>query len=56
MWGGHSCPPTLTYWFLVRSLGEIVKSNIKNKGNRKDKGKCGGQECPPHTFVIRLLF
>ena len=38
MWGGHSCPPTLI-WIWILDRENIINTNTKS----------GGQECPPHT-------
>jgi len=46
VWGGHSCPPLLSWTFsiarLIYSKAKIPKFRINFKG--------GGQECPPPTF------
>src|SRR5271166_5169799 len=47
MWGGHSCPPPLT-WILSSEncSASVTKINFKS----------GGQECPPHIGSPRNQF
>jgi hypothetical protein len=46
MWGGHSCPPVLTFPPLVKALLERKNFKRNNKSNNYSR-----QECPPHKCV-----
>ena len=53
VWGGHSCPPPLT-WFsflTARYFGFKACGGGWRSAPLKSKNNCksGGQECPPHT-------
>ena len=51
VWGGHSCPPLLTFGLksiCLQSHCSILRVKIQVKG--------GGQECPPHTRTSRILW
>src|SRR5258708_3204616 len=53
MWGGHSCPPLLT--FAPRSKAQPGEEKMQEQGQVNRKVKGGGQECPPHMFRLLLL-
>src|SRR5713226_4242369 len=49
MWGGHSCPPPLKLMFRFGIYSSVWSHRGTCLATRKNKGKGGGQECPPHT-------